>query len=129
MDPVWDTFTIGEICDINPDKTDPNKIYPNQSIFYIDISCVENETGHFTGYNEVLSSEAPSRARHGIARNDVLLSTVRPNLKAFTIIENPKERAIASTGFAVLRTRDGVAEPRFILESVRSDYAVNQMIA
>ena len=80
------------------------------------------------GYSEVPSFEAPSRARRGIRSGDVLLSTVRPNLKAFTLLKDIPSRAIASTGFAVLRPRNGIAEPAFILASIRSEFVVNQMV-
>ena len=84
IDPEWPMVRLAESCQINPDKVIPASVYPDQTIFYIDISSVENETGRFLGYTEVLSSEAPSRARRGVHNDDVLLSTVRPNLKAFT---------------------------------------------
>ena len=128
IDPGWPVVEIGEICEINPETINPVAAYPNETVFYVDISSVENETGRFLGYREISPSEVPSRARRGIRNGDVLLSTVRPNLKAFTLLKDVHSRAIASTGFAVLRSYSGVAEPAFILASVCSDYAVNQMI-
>ena len=128
VDPGWPVVEIGEVCEINPETINPVLAYPNETVFYVDISSVENETGRFLGYREISSSEVPSRARRGIRNGDVLLSTVRPNLKAFTLLKDVHSRAIASTGFAVLRSYSGVAEPAFILASVCADYAVNQMI-
>ena len=129
IDPEWRMVRLAELCQISPDKVIPASVYPDQTIFYIDISSVENETGRFLGYTEVLSSEAPSRARRGVHNDDVLLSTVRPNLKAFTLLKTVKERAIASTGFAVLRALPGVANAAFIHASISSDDSVSQMIA
>ena len=128
IDPGWPVVEIGEVCEINPETVNPVAAYPNETVFYVDISSVENETGRFLGYREISSSEVPSRARRGIRNGDVLLSTVRPNLKAFTLLKDVHSRAIASTGFAVLRSYSGIAEPAFILASVCADYAVNQMI-
>ena len=128
IDPDWPIVRLAEACFINPDNVNPVSIYPDQTIFYIDISSVENETGRFLGYTEVLSSEAPARARRGVRDNDVLLSTVRPNLKAFTLLEAVRKRAVASTGFAVLRARSGLADPDFIHASICSDRAVEQMV-
>ncbi len=127
--PDWPMVELGEVCEINPETINPVSEYPNQTVFYVDISSVESETGRFLGYKEIASSEAPSRARRGIRGGDVLLSTVRPNLKAFTLLREVCDRAIASTGFAVLRARNGVAEPAFILAWVSSDHAVSQMVA
>ena len=129
VDPEWPMVELGKVCKINPETINPVSTYPSGTIFYVDISSVENETGRFLGYSEIASSEAPSRARRGIRSGDVLLSTVRPNLKAFTLFEKVLTRAIASTGFAVLRARCGEAEPAFILASIFSDYAVNQMVS
>jgi len=129
IDPTWPMVELGEVCEINPETINPKSKFPKQTIYYVDISSVENETGQFLGYKEILVSEAPSRARRGIRPGDVLLSTVRPNLKAFTILKKVHERAIASTGFAILRAKIKHVLPEYIHFSVFSDQAVNQMIS
>ena len=102
---TWPMKTIGEVCQVNPESVDPKELYSGSYFNYIDISCVENESGRFLGPNEVESANSPSRARRLVAHGDILVSTVRPNLRAFTILTNLPERAVASTGFAVLRSR------------------------
>ena len=129
VDPEWPMVELRDVCEINPDTINPALAYPDRTVFYVDISSVENGTGRFLGYNEVLSTNAPSRARRGIQSGDVLLSTVRPNLKAFTLLDNVRNRAIASTGFAVLRAREAVIDPTFVLTSVSSEHAVGQMVS
>ena len=124
----WPMAKLEEACQINPDKVNPASVYPDQTVFYIDISCVENGTGRFLGHMEIPASEVPTRARRGIRNGDVLLSTVRPNLKAFTYLDEIHKRAVASTGFAVLRATPGIADPRFIYALIRSDHAVSQMV-
>ena len=128
VDPEWPVVALGDVCEINPETINPASAYPDKTIFYIDISSVENETGRFLGYNEVASTDAPSRARRRIQRGDVLLSTVRPNLKGFTLLNEVEDRAVASTGFAVLRARPPSVEPAFVLTSVCSEQVVNQMV-
>ncbi|MDX9953520.1 MAG: N-6 DNA methylase [Anaerolineae bacterium] len=120
--------TLGEICSINPEVLNPAQFPQDSFINYIDISCVENETGKLLGANTIMASEAPSRARRAIRKDDVLISTVRPNLKAFTIIKEVPERAIASTGFAVLRARVEHLVPDFLLYMLRNRKTVDQMI-
>ena len=129
IDPDWPMVELRHICEINPEILDPRLAHPDQTIFYVDISSVENETGRFLGYSQLESSKAPTRARRGIRDGDVLLSTVRPNLKAFTILDEVKDRAVASTGFAVLRVRVDLVEPTFLLASLHLDHAVNQMVS
>ena len=128
VDPEWPVVALGDVCEINPETINPALAYPDKTIFYIDISSVENETGRFLGYNEVASTDAPSRARRRIQSGDVLLSTVRPNLKAFTLLNEVEDRAVASTGFAVLRSCPSSVEPAFVLTSVNSEQVVNQMV-
>ena len=125
----WPLVTLKDACIINPESINPTSEYPDESIFYVDISSVENGTGRFLGYTEIKSLEAPSRARRAIRDGDILLSTVRPNLKAFTLLNKVRERAIASTGFAVIRARCNQAEPAYILASLFSEHVMNQMVS
>ncbi|MEZ5583482.1 MAG: restriction endonuclease subunit S [Candidatus Competibacteraceae bacterium] len=69
---------------------------------------------------------APSRARRVLRDGDVIMSTVRPNLKAFAYCRLPPGNFIASTGFAVLRAKEGT-DPRFILYSILSDDVTRQL--
>ena len=52
--------------------------------------------------------EAPSRARRVVNHNDILFSTVRPNLEGHAQIGKGMDNLIASTGFAVLTPKDQV---------------------
>ena len=92
------------------------------------ISCVENESGRFLGANKIETDNAPSRARRSVKKNDILLSTVRPNLRAFAILTEIPERAIASTGFAVLRSKKDRVNSKFLIHILRHDKSVDQMV-
>ncbi|HUM99577.1 MAG TPA: N-6 DNA methylase [Halothiobacillus sp.] len=119
---------LSEVCDINPDPVNPGELYPNSDFNYIDISCVENGSGKFLGANKTTSELAPSRARRSVRQGDVLMSTVRPNLKAFALLTEVPHRAVASTGFAVLRAKPDRLVPGFLINVLRDDRSVNQMI-
>ncbi|MBX3615965.1 N-6 DNA methylase [Nitrosomonas sp.] len=125
---IFEMVSLTSICDINPETIDPTTVYAGKTFEYIDISAVENETGKFESGNVIPSAEAPSRARRKVRSGDVLISTVRPNLKAFTLLKNPSATAIASTGFAVLRVKPNSALPEFVLLMLRSQSCVDQMI-
>lgn len=125
---VFEPATIAQVCEVNPDSVDPAVEYPGESFEYIDISSVENETGKFSGGSIISSQEAPSRARRKVRDGDVLLSTVRPNLKAFTLLQSPSSNAIASTGFAILRAKVDKVLPAYLLQMMRSEHCVSQMI-
>jgi len=120
--------TLSEVCEINPDTGNPAELYPTSYFNYIDISCIENESGKFLGPNKIATDEAPSRARRLVKEGDVLMSTVRPNLKAFALLSEIPERAIASTGFAVLRAKPEQLLPEFLINMLRDEKSVAQMI-
>ena len=75
-------------------------------ISYIDISSINNLKNRIETYKNYYIDEAPSRAKKIINRNDILMSTVRPNLKNIALFDIETEnKAIASTGFCILRTK------------------------
>lgn len=126
--PNWPKVKLGDVCEINPRTFEPIKEFGNTSCTYIDISSVENGTGVISQPNIIKCEEAPSRARREIKLNDVLLSTVRPNLKAFAIITKEYKNMVASTGFAVLRAKENITDGKFLLYSIFQNYMIEQMV-
>lgn len=126
IDPDWEMVKMSEITDVNPESKDPASLYKDW-FTYIDISSVENGTGVVDYSNKINVSDAPSRARRVVQQNDILLSTVRPNLKAFGFVDREPERFIASTGFALLRTNQK-CESKYLYYLVFQDFMINQMV-
>lgn len=92
---------------------------------YVDISAAAN--GRLTLPDGIIEyRDAPSRARRLIRSGDVLMATVRPNLKAFAYCDLPEGHFVASTGFAVLRATGGT-DPHFILCAILSDDVSRQI--
>jgi type I restriction enzyme S subunit len=73
-------------------------------IDYIDISSIDNQSKTIATFQIIDAENAPSRAKQIIHKNDILVSTVRPNLNAVAVVdlETPNCQ-IASTGYCVLR--------------------------
>jgi type I restriction enzyme S subunit len=88
-------------------RRDPTK-KPNISFKYVDISGVNGDKGIIETYKEIKGKDAPSRARQIIHSNDVIISTVRPNLKATALVPEFLDDQICSTGFCVLRPTERV---------------------
>jgi type I restriction enzyme S subunit len=84
-------------------------------IEYIEISSVG--TGTLEKTRCIQLDAAPSRAKRIVKKDDILLATVRPNLRSFWYAKNPKKNMIASTGFAVLRAREKI-DSRFLYYTV-----------
>ena len=101
----YEIVTIGDVAAINEFDLNP-KEYPEKEYSYVDIASVENGAGIISFDNKIKGANAPSRARRYAKNNSVLISTVRPNLKAFAFLESEVENAIYSTGFAILRSKD-----------------------
>ena len=87
---------------------------------YIDISSVDRHSKSIVGVTELQVRGAPSRARQILRADDVLVSTVRPNLNAVAIVPKDLDGAIGSTGFSVLRANPNRLLPRFLFYWVRS---------
>ena len=105
---------LRNFVEVNPESV--TKTYPYDEILYIDISSVGS--GYFTEPPKLLSiNESPSRAKRIVRDEDIILATVRPNLRSFMFIKDPDDNTVASTGFAVLRVKDNVV-PRFIYYAV-----------
>lgn len=79
--------------------------YDNTTFNYIDIAGINGTNGQIESYKKIESVNAPSRARQIIKSNDVLISTVRPYLRATAIVPKDLNNQICSTGFCVLRSK------------------------
>jgi type I restriction enzyme, S subunit len=107
---------------------DTTKIEVDKEIEYIDITSIDRVTKIIIESKKVLASEAPSRARQIVTTNDVLISTVRPNLNAVALIPDELDGATASTGFTVLRSNNTDLDPKYLYYWVRSPFFVGEMV-
>ncbi len=112
------------IAVFNPDNLS-NKTASDFEINYIDIESVN--LGVITGFKKHKFGDAPSRAKRKVQKGDILISMVRPYLRAFGILEDISENMVCSTGFAVLRVNPNV-NPDYVFRFVMSDAFVNQLI-
>lgn len=98
----WKMGTLGEIAEINTDNISAKDEF--KEIRYLDSSSVtQNVFDEYQIFN-VLQDEIPSRAKRKVKHNDIVYSTVRPNLKHYGIIKDNVENVIVSTAFAVIRS-------------------------
>ena len=73
-------------------------------------------------------ADAPSRARRKVQAGDILMATVRPNLRGFARVTPDHADCIASTGFAVLSPRPGF-DPSFLFHCLFSQAVTDQIEA
>lgn len=121
----WFQTKIGEVADVNPEQL-KSSTSPDFKFDYIDISSIE-KTGEITSRKSILFSEAPSRARRVVRDRDIIVSTVRPNLRSFAMVNNLSRPTVCSTGFAVLRAKSQVS-PGFLYQFILSNIFMGQVI-
>lgn len=123
---VWKLTKLEEIAHINEYSRDPRED-PDSTFAYIDISSVDSSIGQITSPTYLKGREAPSRARRVIHTGDIILSTVRPYLKAFSIVPNEFDNQICSTGFAVLTPKESCCS-EFLFYAALSDIVSKQFV-
>ncbi|AOY74698.1 restriction endonuclease subunit S [Clostridium formicaceticum] len=92
---------------------------------YISLEYIDN--GKMLGYSECTFETAPSRARRRITEEDIMVSTVRPNLKSHYLFKEKKGNWICSTGFSVIRANKKNIIPAFIYFNLFFTY-INRQI-
>lgn len=122
-------FSKRKIVDfVETDVKNAKKIFnKNNFIKYIDISSIDNNSNIITGYTHIEFCDAPSRAQQVVKKNDILVSTVRPNLKNIALIKFDDNNLVASSGFCVLRAKN--IEPVFLLYNVLSQDFTEKMVS
>jgi len=120
----WGVVRLKDICIINPEQIDPRIQMPNRTFLYIDIRSVEE--GRIKEYKEILGKNAPVRARRVIHKNDVIMSTVRPYLKAFALVPEQYDGQICSTGFAIFKCNQNKINPHYLLYTLLFDKSIDQ---
>lgn len=97
-------FEMVKLDDVCVDKIHTLSSKDDFDIEYVDISSIDNQEKIITSYQTINSKEAPSRAKQILKENDVLVSTVRPNLNAVAINRIKSTNVVVgSTGICVLR--------------------------
>ena len=94
----WEVVRLGEVAEVNRSNWDPAD---GTTILYLDLTSVI-EPGILASPKELAAPDAPSRARRRVQSGDILVSTVRPNLRGFARVSEALKNLVASTGFAVV---------------------------
>lgn len=121
----WPSARLVDIVEVNPESWNGQGSESSSRFVYIDIGSVTNGRAAIKAPSELAVEEAPSRARRVVRANDVLVATVRPNLRGTALVPEELDGAICSTGFAVLRPTRLV--PEFLLVQMLSPSVVDQL--
>ena len=80
----WSVATIAAVCE-STELRDPRRD-PASEFHYVDISGIDRTRKAVAEHQMLLGADAPSRARKAIHKDDILVSTVRPNLNAVAMV-------------------------------------------
>jgi len=107
----WEMKIFGDLGEVDSEnlgaETNPKYLFK-----YISLENVDK--GVLTGVTEMIFGDAPSRARRKVKKGDILISTVRPNLKSHLYIKEDVSDWICSTGFSVLRCDNSIANGEYV---------------
>ena len=122
----WEVKTLGEVADIDKDNLD-SSTDPNYSFKYIALEDVSY--GTLKNTTEMTFKDAPSRARRRVKKDDVLISTVRPNLKSHLLVDSKVKNLVCSTGFSLVTCKRDVLLPKYLFHHLFADFINNQIEA
>ena len=97
----WEKRIIQDVAGANEQSYSKGDL--PEIINYIDISSVSQ--GRVLSKTDLYTSEAPARARRRAKHGDTIWSNVRPNLRGYSLVLDPAENDVFSTGFTVLTAR------------------------
>ena len=123
----WPEARLRDVARINPEPYSQSENRP--FINYLDTgSITENR---IDGLQRLVPGidTIPSRARRKVEAGDILYSTVRPDQRHFGTIKEVPEHFLASTGFAVIRGKKGVADTAFIYHFLAQDQVIDHLQA
>lgn len=115
-------------CVVKAKTWNPVNEAKDEIITYIDIAAVDKDLKKIVEPTLCLGSEAPSRARQLVQKNDVLVSTVRPNLNSVAVVSEKFSGATASTGYTVLRPLPEILDTQYLFHWVKTDHFINEMV-
>ena len=117
--------SIKKLIDTNIIKI--NKKHKKSDIIkYVDISSIDNLKNEISSYKEYEVGLEPSRAQQCLKKGDILISTVRPNLKNIAVNNCKEDNVVGSSGFCVLRVNKCMKE--YLLEVVKTEKFTNDMV-
>lgn len=117
----WEYKKLGEVCCPKSKIQRATKCFGgSDEILYIDISSIDNSVQEVNSITSFTMSNAPSRAQQKVEYGDIIVSTVRPNLKNVAFIKQHDSNLVVSSGFCVLRTTDDI-ERNYLFRYIASD--------
>lgn len=121
--------TMKELVEFSKENAFPER-EPLKKFRYVQIQDVDSESGKIASFTELLGKDAPSRARKVIHQGQILTglsgSATGTSHHSTAIVTSELEGSIASTGFGVLKSREGI-DALFVDVMLRSNYVLDEI--
>ncbi len=124
-DGAYEVSLLSDVAIINPDTYSPKDAW--EYVNYLDTSSITDGIISEVQHIKPSTEKLPSRARRILAANDVVFSTVRPNQRHFGIINDPLDHMLASTGFAVIRSKRPCVSNELLYLRLTEDSFIEKM--
>jgi type I restriction enzyme S subunit len=96
--------SVADFFHVNPETLTKAQLQSDEVWDYADLGTATFPLS-LSNMEAICLADAPSRAKRIAVNGDLLVSTVRPNLKGHAFVSSLDSKVVASTGFAVLRPR------------------------
>ncbi|MBZ5511953.1 MAG: hypothetical protein LAN70_12385 [Acidobacteriia bacterium] len=94
---------------------------------YVDIDSIDTADG-LAYADDLLYGDRPSRAKYQLRESDLLVSNVRPNRGAISLVGTLRAGALASSGFSLLRDKELKNAPQaYLFAFLKSSFGRTQM--
>ncbi|MGE4348683.1 MAG: restriction endonuclease subunit S [Candidatus Berkiella sp.] len=121
----WEAKELASILKCNYSSIGKNGSF--DVIEYLDTGSLTKNVVKGTERIYPLEDKVPSRAKRIVGKDDILYSTVRPNLCHYGIIKKPLHNMVASTGFAQLASRIGWISNDLIYTFLTSPWVTSKL--
>lgn len=116
---------VKDVANLSVERFNPKRLSEGEYFDYIEISDVDSNQLRAYG-KKVLGSEAPSRARKIVHKDDIIISTVRPERGIVAVVDENQEGSVCTTGFAVIHPKEMdsmvlalILQSEFVLKQIK----------
>lgn len=123
---IYPIKSLGEVVSF-ANRTWQRKKCFTDTFMYIEIGGI-NAIDNTVTANEILVTDAPSRATQIVKKGDLIIGTTRPYLKRYALIRDCEDGYVCSSAFQVIEeSRD--YDLRFIMEMLKLEPVIKQFEA
>lgn len=118
----WKKMTVGDLCDTISDT------YHGEDEKVVLINTSDVLEGKVLNRQAVVNKNLKGQFKKTFKRNDILYSEIRPANKRYAFVDfEDTENYIASTKLMVLRSREDIVRPRFLLSFLSSKSVLKEL--